>query len=81
MISEAVNTRVEKTTPINPVSLGGVLPMNCRIWNVLKEYDVRLLRVHNGNTEQLTTGERYVQSSIIDRVFLAMRSYPRYRTI
>ena len=41
-----------------------------------KEYDVRLLRVHNGNTEQITTGESYVQSSIIDRVFLARRSYP-----
>ena len=74
--SEAANTRVEITTPINPVTVGGVLAMSCKIWNIRKEYEVRLQRVHTGRTEPIITGETYMQSSLSDRVFLARRSYP-----
>ena len=76
LTSEAANTRVQITTPVNPITVGGVLAMSCKIWNIRKEYEVRLQRVHTGRTEPIITGETYMQSSLSDRVFLARRSYP-----
>ena len=45
-ISEAANTRVQVTTPISPVTVGGVEAINCQIWNMQEECNINFFFVY-----------------------------------
>ena len=74
---EAAQTRVELTSPVHPATVGGILAIQCQVWNMQEVYRVNLFRVlMNGNTEELTTkGEYDSRSSLGQRGFVAKRSF------
>ena len=81
-ISEAANTRVQVTTPISPVTVGGVVAINCEVWNMQEEYNIKLFRVYGRQSEEITSGNTYMRSSSLwNRVFLSIRSYPGGSTV
>ncbi|XP_072031295.1 uncharacterized protein [Amphiura filiformis] len=67
-------TKVEVTTPVNPVTLGGILAIRCQIWGVEREHVVKIFRTLSTRTEEITSGDTYMRSSINQRVFLAIRN-------
>ncbi len=71
--SSAAETIVEVTTPVNPVTLGGILAIRCKIWNMEKGHVVKLFRTSSSHTEEITSGDTYMGSSINQRVFLAIK--------
>ena len=75
--SETVQTRVELTSPVHPVTVGGILALQCQVWSIQDSYKVNLFRVLiNGDTEELTTkGEYDSRSSLGQRGFLSKRTY------
>lgn len=70
---------VEVTVPLQPITVGGVLPIQCQISNMdhNSEFTVKIIRVNNGRTEELTSGIAYLPSSLEDRVFVTKRNMPR----
>ena len=72
----ADTTRVEMTTPINPVIVGGVLAIQCQIWNMQNNYVVNILRKMDDQVEQIAIGNTYMPSPVHNRVFLALRTAP-----
>ena len=75
--SMAAQTRVEVTTPVQPITVGGILAVQCQVWNTQDSYRVNLFRVlTNGDTEQLTLRGNYdSHSSLGQRAFLAKRTF------
>ena len=75
--SETAQTRVELTSPAHPANVGGILAMQCQVWNMQEAYRVNLFRVlMNGDTEELTSrGEYDSRSSLGQRGFLAKRTF------
>ena len=69
-------TTVEVTVPMQPVTVGGVLAIQCKIWNMETDHQIRMYRVTKTHTEQLTLGLMYVESSLGQRMFLAVRNTP-----
>ena len=69
--------KVDVTVPLQPVTVGGVLPIHCQISNMdhNSDFNVRMFRVTNGRTEVLTTDIAYT-SSLGNRVFVTRRSMP-----
>ena len=51
--SEATQTRVDLTSPVDPVTVGGVFALQCQVWNMKDSYKVNIFRVVNGDIEQL----------------------------
>ena len=70
------STTVEVTAPINSVSVGDILAIQCQIWNIQNGDDVTIIHVFNGGSERITTGSNIVDSSVKERVFLSIRSFP-----
>ena len=76
MCSESAETTVELSTPVQPVTVGGILAIQCQVWNTQESYKVNLFRIVNGDTEQLTSLEEYnSRSSLGQRGYLAKRSF------
>ena len=73
----SAETRVELTTPVHPVTIGGILAIQCQVWKIQDGYTVDLFRVlTNGRTDQITLRGNYIsQSSLGERGFLAKRSF------
>ena len=69
-------TSVEVTVPVKPVIVGGVLAIQCKIRNMKKDHEIRMYRVANTHTEQLTSRLIYMGSSLGQRIFLARRNMP-----
>ena len=73
----SAETRVELTSLVHPVTVGGILAIQCQVWKMQNGYKVDLLRVlANGDTDPLTLRGNYVsQSSLGQRGFLAKRTF------
>ena len=70
MWSEATQTRVDLTSPVDPVTVGGVFALQCQVWNMKDSYKVNIFRVVNGDIEQLTSkGDYDSRSSLGQRAF------------
>ena len=68
---------VEVIVPVHPVTVGGVLAIQCNIVNMANDHTVRMYRVTKMHTEQLTSGSDYMTSSSLgQRIFLAKRNMP-----
>ena len=67
-------TRVQVTTPINPITVGGILPFQCQIWNMQDDYGVMIARRIDGQVQRVTMGNVILDSPVLSRVFLAVRS-------
>ena len=74
--SPVLATRVEVTAPVQPVIIGGVLAIQCRIWDIQDDHTVRLFRVTADRSDQITAGKDYMSSWLEQRVFLSTRSLP-----
>ena len=74
--SNSKEPTVEVNVPVYPITLGGILAIRCQIWNMKDDQTVKMFRVINGRTEELTAGLRYLSSSLEDRVFVTKRSIP-----
>ena len=75
-MSRGTKTRVELTSPVQPVTIGDILAIQCQVWNMQDEYTVNLFRVMNELTEQLTLRGNYdSHSSLGQRAFLAKRTF------
>ena len=68
--------RVEVTTPINPVTVDGILAVQCQLWNIQNGDTVVLARTFEGGSEQISSGNSILQSSVQDRVYLSLRTFP-----
>ena len=69
-------TTVEVTTPINPVTVGSILALQCQIWNIQKGDTVAIARKFDGGSEQISSGSGISESSSVkDRVYLAVRTF------
>ena len=69
-------TTVEVSVPVHPIAVGGILPIQCKIWNKEDGHKMKIFRVINGQTEELTSGLTYFPSSLGQRVFISNRSMP-----
>ena len=79
-LSETIATTVEVTVPIHPLTVGGILAIQCHIQNMEDDYTVRMFRAINGRTEHLTTEMIYFPSSVEQqgeqRLFVSKRTMP-----
>ena len=73
----SAKTRVEITSPAHPLTVGGILVIQCQVWQMQDGYMVDIFRVlDNGRTDQITVrGDYYSRSSLGERGFLAKRSF------
>ena len=69
-------TRVEMTTPLNSVIADEILVVQCRIWNAGVDYTVLIARSFEGGSERISSGDDILRSSVKERVFLAIRTFP-----
>ncbi|XP_072031294.1 uncharacterized protein [Amphiura filiformis] len=74
-LMDAAQTRVSISTPTSPVSVGGILAIQCQVWDIQPHFTIRIFRVSNGRTEQLTNGG-IILSSDKSNMFLATRTFP-----
>ena len=75
--SAKLETRVEMTPLIDTPIEGGILAIQCEIWNIQDGYDVTIVRTVDGQIERIASDDTIVlSSSIASRVFLAIRPFP-----
>ena len=74
--SDSKSPTVEVNVPVYPITVGGILAIKCQIWNMENDHTVEMFRVINGRTEKLTSGLRYLSSSLEHRVFVTKRTVP-----
>ena len=67
-------TRVEVSVPIFPVTVGGILPIQCQIQDMESNHIVKMFRVINGQTEELTNDIRYDSLTLGQRYFVTKRT-------
>ena len=53
--SESADTRVEVTSPVHPTTVGGIVAIQCQVWNMQNAYTVNFFRVINGHSDQVTS--------------------------
>ena len=68
------DTRVKVTSVTKPVTIGGVIAIQCQIWNMQDDYMVDILRMVNGRPQVITSGDNYMKSPVHSRVYLALRT-------
>ena len=73
-VSKTKATTVDVTVPVHPITVGGILAIQCQISNMENDHTVKILRVINGRTEELTTDIRYVSFSLGQRYFVTKRT-------
>ena len=82
LIPDIYATSVEVTVPVQPVIVGGVLAIECKIWNMENDHTLRMYRSTKTHTEQLTWGLDYMTaSSLGQRIFLSRRNMPEGSTV
>ena len=73
---DETRVRVEVTSPINPVKVDGILAVQCQIWNIQSDDTVTIARTFNGGSEQISSRSSIFESSVKERVHLAIRTFP-----
>ena len=73
-VCEMADTRVTITAPANPVINGGILAVQCHVWNLNDDDTVTIFRVSNERTVQITNGEDIVRPSQRLNVFLSKQT-------
>ena len=76
LMSKTVATTVEVTVPVHPVSVGGILAIQCQISDMEDGNTVKIFRVIDGQTEEITSELRYLSHSLDHRVFITKRTMP-----
>ena len=72
----ATETRVGFDAPVNPVVVGGILAVQCQIWEMQGGYTVMIMRTIDGESEQITNGPAVTPvSSVANRVYLSVRTF------
>ncbi len=67
-------TMVELTVPVNPITVGGILALQCQIENMDSGYTVKMFRVVDGETEEITSEMNYQYlPSLGHRVFITQK--------
>ena len=56
LIPESMSTSVEMSVPVHPITVGGILPIQCQINDMEDGNTVRIFRKINDQTEQITSG-------------------------
>ena len=74
LITETMPVRVEITVPVHPIVVDGILPIQCQITDIEDGNTVKMFRVINGQTEELTSDTRYVSYSLGQRFFVTKRT-------
>ena len=74
--TQQIDTEVEASLLMTPVTVGGIMAMQCRIRNMREEYSFNIDRFYNGRIEPVTSGNSYLDSSLKSRIFLARRVFP-----
>ena len=74
-------TTIELTSLSHPVTIGGILSISCEIRNMQQDYTVNFFREINGNTEQISTDQTHLPSSLWQRVFVSKRTSSDGNTI
>ncbi len=69
------DTRVEVTT-VGPVTIGGILAIQCQVWNMRDTYMVNFFHDINGQTRRITVHNQYADNSLGQRSYLAKRTFP-----
>ncbi len=69
------NTRIQVTS-INSATIGGILAIQCQVWNLRDNYEVNFFHDVNGQTKQVTFETHYAPSSLGQRSYLAKRTFP-----
>ena len=76
LMSESMSTTVEMSVPLHPITVGGILPIQCQINDMEDGNTVRIFRKINGQTEEVTSELLYYPSSLGQRVFVTKRTMP-----
>ena len=79
--SDTNATTVEVTVPVQPVTVGGILAIQCKISNMDSDHTVKMFRATKAYTEELTSGMTYQLSSLGQRIFLSRRNVPGGATV
>ena len=69
-------TTVDVSTPINSVAVGGILVVQCQIWNIQNGDTVAIARTSEEGSEQISNSESITKSSVENRVYLSIRTFP-----
>ena len=81
LMPQVKTATVEVTVPVQPVTVGGILAIECKIWNMERDHTVKMFRATKTHTEQLTTGLFYVGSSLGQRIYLSKKIMPKGVTV
>ena len=73
--SNAADVQVSISTPIDTVVVGGILAIQCQVWNIPENSVVNIFRSSNGKTYQVVNEEEIVRSSERLHMFLAKRTF------
>ena len=74
--SNATDTQVSISTPTGTVTIGGILAVQCQVWNTPANFAVNIFRVSNGETNQITNEEDILRSSERLNTYIAKRTFP-----
>ena len=80
-VSKTAVTTVEISIPVYPVTIGGILALQCQIWNMESDQIVKMFRVINDQTEEIISGTRYLSTTLGQRVFVTHRTMPGRITV
>ena len=69
-------TTIEVTTPIKQVAVGGILAVQCQVWNIQNGDTVAIARTADAGSEQISNSDSITKSSVKDRVYLSTRTFP-----
>ena len=67
-------TTVQVTTPISPAIVGGILAVQCQIWDIQAGDSVDIARTSKEGSERISSGSNILDSSVQERVYLAIRT-------
>ena len=73
VLPEIQATTVEVTAPIHPVTVGGILAVECQVTNPETGQIVTIFRATRQHTEEVWSGSSYLQSALKQRVFVSER--------
>ncbi len=72
----ARDTRVE-VSAVNAATIGGMLAIQCQVWNMRDTYKVNFFHDVDGHTEQVTLiNNHYAPTSLGQRSYMAKRTFP-----
>ena len=75
IIIYAADVRVSISTPTEPVTVGGILAIQCQVWNSEPDYAMYIFRTVTKRSEQITNEQDIIQSSERLNMFLAKRTF------